>query len=297
MNSGNVWLPALVAAAMAVSAATSAAPAPPGLKVKPDLYVQSCTASLAAPPAAMQQVRVTVKVGVRAAAKVSTGPFKVKVEWREKLEIPPDRMLLDRGGGGWKALPEAGVTGLAYDPASRKIPLATRTFTATVPWGSTYQFRATVDPMNRVEEADEGNNTATTELRAAYCEAGQVDLVLTRVRLRRQAGGVVVDAWVTNRCSTDCVSEIIFVVTETTAAGLSRASVNTVASRLDGEAGIGPLSASFPGGGDGGGLTYAVRIDARGGSCPETSTANNACSASLGAGEAEKTITCNPLVW
>jgi len=282
---------------VATAAAGLAAPAPPGLKVKPDLFVQSCTASLAAPPAAMQQVRVTVKVGVRAAAKVSTGPFKVRVEWREKPVVPPGRMLLDRGGSGWKALPEAGVAGLDYDPASRRLPLATRTFAATVPWGSTYQFRATVDPTNRVAEADEANNVATTELRAAYCEAGQVDLVLTRVRLRRQAGGgVAVDAWVTNRCSTDCVSDIVYVVTETTAAGLSRASINTVAPRLDGEAGIGPLSASFPGGSDDGGLTYAVRIEARGGACHETSTANNACSASLRPGEVEKTVTCNPLV-
>jgi hypothetical protein len=151
---------AVAVTAVAAEAVALAAPAPPGMKVKPDLYVQSWTASLVPQQAAMQQVRLAVRVGVPAAAKVSAGPFKVKVEWREKLVVPPDRVGLDRGGSRWNALPEAGVAGLTYDPASRKVPLETRMFTATMPWGSTYQFRATVDPMNQVDEADEAGETS-----------------------------------------------------------------------------------------------------------------------------------------
>lgn len=296
MDLGSWKVHAWVAAVMVTAIAASAAPAPARAKIKPDLFVQSCTASLIPPQAEMQKVRVTVRLGVRAAAKVSTGPFKVKVEWRSKTKFRPRRGVLGRGGEGWSPLPEAGVAGLTYDPARRRVPLATRTFTATVPWGGTYLFRATVDAMDQVDEADESNNTATTELRAAHCEAGQVDLVLTRIRLQRQPGGrVVVDAWARNTCSTACVTDVLYVVTETTASGLSRASINTIASRLDGDSAIGPVSANFPGAGDDAELTYSASIGKRGGACRETDTANNDCSGSLGAGETSKTITCHSL--
>lgn len=194
---------AVVKAAVGVLLAAVAGAAPPttATKVKPDLVAASVTAARERiRPEGVYQVRVTVKVALRAAGDVSTGPFKVRVEYRDAplLAVRSEAKSL----AVWTLLQEGGVAGMTFSTASSRLPGETRTFSDTVPPGVVRTYRAKVDSMDQVEEADETNNQATATFRAEGCSG--VDLVVTRVKLRRSARGTVGKVWVANRCLATC---------------------------------------------------------------------------------------------
>jgi len=283
---------AAFASTLAVAAA-AAAPAPPGMKVKPDLYVQSFTAAKTGATPVAHQVRLTVRVGIRASTAVSTGPFKILVQYRQALAGPTGRMGRSARKGGWTALPEAGVAGMSYNPTSAKVPLVSRTFDTTVPGGKTYEFRATVDSMNQVDEANETNNGATASYEASICSETGVDLVFTQMRLqRRPDGDVQVDVWVENQCDDDCVSDIYYVIDDSDATGRPGAVERRILVRVNGNSEVGPVGATVVPGIAGRDLTYRVRIETRGGGCPEATTANNSCAGTIAAGETTKIVNC-----
>lgn len=280
-------------AVAATSAVATAAPAPPGMKVKPDLYIQSFTAAKAGSTFWNVQVRLTVKVGIRSAAATSTGPFKVRVEWREEVAGLRGRSSRRSAKSAWTALPEAGIASMQVDPASSRVPLEARTFDATVPGGKTYEFRAVVDSMDQVEESNETNNTETTTYEATICAETGVDLVFTQMRLqRRPDGDVQVDVWVENQCDDPCVSDIYYIIDDSDATGRPGTVERRILVRVNGNTEVGPVGATVVNGVAGRDLTYKVRIEPRGGSCPEASTVNNSCTGKILASETSKTVDC-----
>jgi len=278
-------------AVLAAAAAGGAPPSPPAVKAKPDLVIQSFTAEQAGVTMSAHQVRLTVRVALRAAGPVSTGPFKILVEWRE-VGLSP-RSAARARKGGWTPLPEAGVAGLTYDPASARVPSETRTLTTSVPGGKTYEFQAKVDSMGQVDEADETNNRASATYEATGCAGTDVDLEFVQMRLqRRPDGDTLVDVWIANRCTLDCVADIYYVIDDSGATGVPGSVERRIAVRVDGDSQIGPVGGTVARGIAGRDATYRVRIDPRGGSCPETTRVNNSCTGTILAGEASKIVDC-----
>ncbi len=282
---------AAVAVAVVVAVAGTAAAAPPGAKkVVPDLYVMSFTAEGTGVLAdGSHRVRLTARVGLRATAKASTGPFKLAVAQRTT------GLRSALGGGGksrlFRPLREAGIADMSYDPTRRLAPIVVRTFDTTVPEGQQREFRLTVDSMKQVAEADEGNNTALASYRATGCPG--TDLQLTRMRLQRRADGdTVVDVWIKNRCSVPCEAFIHYLIDESEAVPGGDVVERGIVPRLDGETEVGPVGATIVNGVAGADATYSVRIEARGDGCTETNTFNNRCRGTIRAGETTKTIDC-----
>lgn len=271
----------LVLAAGSAALAAVATPTPRAVLVRPDLAVATVAAArtgLAADGAHLVRVSVTVRCG--APATVSCGAFKILLEYR------------DVEAGAFTRLGEAGVASLSCGGATVKVPTATRTFDDRVPSGASRTYRATVDSGSHVTETNEGNNQASAVYRATGC-AG-TDLVLTRVELTRtDEGGSLVHVWVRNRCLAPCASDIYYVIDEREALPGSMGVEQRIGVRIEGESEVGPMGTTVAAGRVGMDATYTVRVEARGGSCAETSTANNSCRATIRAGEASRTVTCS----
>lgn len=264
----------------------SALAASPGVgsgavKVKPDLTVSSARAERTGlAPDGAHRVRVTVAARCASPAPATCGAFKILAEYR------------DGRVGPWQRLGEAGVPSLGSGGATAVIPTATRFFDDTVPAGRTRAYRLTVDPADRVDEGNETNNTATTVYRATGCPG--TDLVLTQVGMRRRAdGGTLVQVWVRNRCLEPCVAEIDYEIDEGEAIPGGGGISQRIGRRIEGEAAVGPLGNAVAAGQAGRDATYTVRIVPRGGSCAETSAANNSCRVTIRAGEASRNVSCN----
>jgi hypothetical protein len=268
------------AAGRAVLAAV-ATPTPHAVLVRPDLTVATLAvarAGLASDGAHVVRVSVTVCCG--ASAAVSSGAFKILLEHR------------DGETAAYTRLGEAGVASLSCGGATATAPTATRTFDDRVPAGAVRTYRATVDSAGQVTETNEGNNRASTAYRATGC-AG-TDLVLTRVELTRtDEGGSLVHVWVRNRCLSPCVSDIYYVIDEHEALPGSMGVEQRIGGRIEGESEVGPMGTTVAAGRPGMDAAYTVRVEARGGSCAETSTANNSCRATIRAGETGRTVTCS----
>lgn len=271
----------LLATGGATALAEKARPTPRAVLVRPDLVVSGIRADRTGLAAdGSHQVRVSATVRCGAAGMVSCGAFKILLEYR------------DGEVGAYTRLGEAGVASLGCGGATVKVPTATRTFDDRLPAGASRTYRATVDPGGQVTETDEGNNQAATTYRATGC-AG-TDLILTRVELiRTDEGGSLVHVWVRNRCLEPCASDIYYVIDEHEALPGAMGVEQRIGVRIEGEAEVGPMGTTVAAGRAGMDATYTVRVEARGGSCAETSTANNSCRATIRAGEARRTVTCS----
>jgi len=266
-------LPIAMAAAVLATVATAAPtkPTPVGLKVKPDLVIVKVKAErtgLTADGAHQVRISATASCSSPTATPVGCGPFKISFESRNPRSV------------AWTLLGEAGVASLGSGGASRTVPTATRFVDDTVPVGQTRSYRVTADSMKQVEESNESNNSETTSYRAEGC--GPADLELTKVWMQRvtagaHAGTVAIRVYVKNRCTTACVADVQYSVDSSETVPGAAIIRETIATRVDGETEIGPLGSLLAPGNPGTYQSYTVRIAARGGSCPDTDTANNVC--------------------
>jgi hypothetical protein len=135
-------LAVLFASAAAVS--TGAGEKPPTVAMKPDIVINDVKVDRTSSTATADNVRITV-ILLNANPSTNTGPFKVKMEWNDKPFAP------------FRELGSAGVPNLVNDPSMAAMSI-TRTFEHTVPKGKTFNYRATADFMNQVDEANESNN-------------------------------------------------------------------------------------------------------------------------------------------
>ncbi len=270
----------LLGFALATGAAWGGPPAtqhaPPGaMRVKPDLFVQSFTvARTGVRPDGTNLVRLTVRVQLRAMGPASTGPFKIKTEWRPlRAHDPRVKPVF----AAYSPLREAGISGMSTSSSSRTVALETRTFDDAVPSGASREYRVTIDSLNQVDEGSETNNQATTTWEPTVCDG--VDLELTRVRVD---GAVRV--WVRNRCSGTCEGVISYgyFPLDTGAGGITQ----QISSRIRGEEEIGPVGnmvASRH-------MRVWVAVDS--GPCRDANSRNNECVVELGEGETSRTFEC-----
>ena len=144
----------LVCVGLGFAWAAPASKEPDRAKIKIDLMIPTngMKATKTGVVGADNQVRidVTVRAGAPALAGVCSGPFKVKLESTE-----------DPTTGSWALVGAAGIAQMCVNPAAAKIPSEKRSFTDTVPVGSSRKYRATVDYLDQVDEADEDNNIAS----------------------------------------------------------------------------------------------------------------------------------------
>lgn len=281
-------LPIAMAVAVVATVATAAPPKPTpiGMKVKPDLVILKVkTERTGLTPDGAHQVRIsaTVTCSSPVMTPVSCAPFKIRFESRNPKSV------------AWTLLGEAGVASLSSGGASRRVPTATRFFDGTVPVGQTRSYRVTVDSMNQVEESNEANNSQTTMYRAKGCRAA--DLELSKVWMQRitagaDAGKVAIRVYVKNRCTATCVADVEYSIDASETAPGTPILRESIATRVDGETEIGPLGTLDAPGRPGTFQPYTVRITARGASCPDANTANNACRVIMCPGCGPGTFTC-----
>jgi hypothetical protein len=137
----------LLAVLLAMATVASAAEKPPTVALKPDIVIKDMRVERISSTATADNVRISVTV-LDTVPGTSTGPFKIRVEWTEDPTV------------GFTLLGTAGVANLANDPSLMVVKSETRTFDHAVPKGKAYKYRATVDFMNQVDEANESNNVA-----------------------------------------------------------------------------------------------------------------------------------------
>ncbi len=249
---------------------------PDRMLIKPDLVVNSFSAARTRVRSdGTNLVRLTAKVGLSSMGGGSTGPFKVKVEWRRLRTVDP---RVKPVFAPYQLLREAGISGMSSNPASGVIRLETRTFDDEVPSGESREYRVTVDSMGQVAEASEANNQATTTYEPTTCSGS--DLVLTRVRVDG-----VVKVWVRNRCTTPCEGSISYGYDplDTGAGGITQG----ISSRIGGEAEIGPVGTMM--------ATRHMRVwvAVDSGPCRDLHPGNNTCVVELRPGETSRTFTCS----
>jgi len=241
------------------------------IKMKPDLVVHSLKAErMRFLPSGENLVRVTVAVRNAAKYKTCDGPLKVKVERREV--IPGRKTPFSRLG-------EAGIVELCADPTSVKLQVETRTFEDTVPIEKIYLYRAIVDSMNQVDEANEGNNTMLAEEYEWVAECTGVDIVVERVvAVRTERMGICIFAWARNRCGGSCPGPMDWVIDETRAGG-SGVSRNAGTVMPFQEYSIPESSAICPAYREGETNTYVVSLEPP---CADSNPSNNSLTISLG---------------
>lgn len=278
------WVMAVLvgaASAIAVPLCGDVVRTPDAIRVKPDILFASVDVARTGVLAdGRHQVRLTATVRCAASLPVSCGAFKVRAE------------RSDDGGHAYTFLGEAGIASLGSGGTTVVVPTETRWFDDAVPSGVTRTYRITADAGNLVEETNEGNNVRTVRYAATGCPGS--DLVLTKVQLiRHHSGGALVHVWVRNRCLADCVANIVYVMDVDEALDGGGLGVEQpIGTRIPGTTEVGPMGTTVAPGRVTGDLTYTVSIEARGGPCRETSTANNSCRVTLRAAETDRTFTC-----
>jgi len=220
------------------------------------------------------RVRLDAKIRFSSAARsASSGPFKVKAEYRDGL-------------GVYRPLGEAGVAGMSAGGATVAPPTETRSFETAVPNGVARTFRVTVDSTGMVGETNELNNQATKSYAATGCRG--VDLVLTRVEIERSGGGAVVHVWVRNRCLDACDGTVNYTVDPHEFIPGDRGVSQAIGWHFEGETSYGPLGNMMAPGRAEGDLIYIISIDVSGAGCVDSDPANNSSRVVLPASETHK---------
>jgi len=165
--------------------------------------------------------KVSVKVILKNISKLKncSGPFKIKLEWRKNKK------------SRFRFLRNAGIANLCFNPAHRRQVMEERTFDDTVPKGESRYYRATIDYLNQVTEANENNNQAFVTykyLRPFVVGCIGVDLVLKKVEIKRTSSGVFLKAFVKNKCRGRCNGSIEIAVDESAIPGGDRGLVQPI---------------------------------------------------------------------
>lgn len=121
------------------------------VKVKVDLSIDRFIILPTVTPSPGHDQHLNIDLYVRARGKGCSGPFKVKVEWTRNPVTDP-----------WQLVGHAGIANLcAALPHVAKIkPVVKRHFTDDIAAGTFKKYRATIDYLNQVDEANERNNVS-----------------------------------------------------------------------------------------------------------------------------------------
>ena len=197
------------------------------IKIKPDISFHKISINKIG-ITALKDHRIKIKVSVKnfSPVKTCTGPFKIKVEWRNNKKRP------------FILLQQSGVANLCYDPKNKKVDVATRSFDHLVKSGKTNYYKITIDPLSQVRESNEGNNLIYKEYKAQpvirmpanmnsrvsiedrlpSCDG--IDLIVKNVEvIRGTSGNVFIKATIKNLCTGNCTGPIIIEVDESNVLG------------------------------------------------------------------------------
>ncbi len=220
------------------------------------------------------RVRLDVKVRFSSTVRTaSSGPFKVKAEYRDGL-------------GVYHLLGEADVAGASSGGTTAAAPIETRSFESAVPHGATRTFRVTVDPTGMVSETNELNNQTTKSYAATGCRG--VDLVLTQVEVERTMAGAVVHVWVRNRCLDACAGIVSYSVDPRECLPGEMGVAQEIGRRFEGETRYGPLGNVVAPGRTDADIIYTVSIDVSGADCRDSDLGNNSSRVVLRASETRR---------
>ncbi len=196
-------------------------------KIKPDISFHKVNINRIG-VTAMKDHRIKMKVSVKnfSPAKTCTGPFKIKVEWRNSKK----RAFI--------LLQQSGVANLCYDPKNRKSETATRYFDHLVKSGKTNYYKITIDPLSQVKESNESNNIIYREYKAKTVinmpanmnsqlriedripSCAGIDLIINNVEvIRSTSGNIFIKATIKNLCIGSCTGPIIIEVDESDVLG------------------------------------------------------------------------------
>lgn len=227
------------------------------------------------------RVRVRVAVVNSALGAVCAGPFMVSLEKR----TPP--------ASGFVLLEQKSVARLCTDPAAARMATAALDFEDTVRTGEQREYRATADSTRLVVEANEGNNTALSEIYVAKSFCTGVDLAMTSVEVVRGTDGdVFIRAYGRNRCIGSCSGGVKFTFAVAVPAtdwlpAVQSIGVPIAALQEFATAGVGVYSRSDRT------VTYRVRIDPESAACVDSNPGNNECLVTFAASETRKTQNCH----
>lgn len=135
------------------------------IKLKPDIVISNLQVTRIDGTSELDNVRIAATI-TNTASGTSTGPFKVRVDWRAIPRTAPEwsddpDFLADIP---WNYLSSGGVQNLINDPSRRSMPSVTLYFDHVVPLeqleSNRYVYRVTADYMNQVDEAKEHNNAS-----------------------------------------------------------------------------------------------------------------------------------------
>lgn len=134
-------------------------------KLKSDIVISNVQITRVDGTSELDNVRIAATI-TNTVRGTSTGPFKVRVDWRAIPRTAPEwsddpDFLADIP---WNYLNSAGVQNLINDPSRRSMPSVTLYFDHVVPLeqleSNRYVYLVTADYMNQVDEAKEHNNAS-----------------------------------------------------------------------------------------------------------------------------------------
>lgn len=158
---------AIIITAGVVYAAKSPTPPKdvPSTKLKPDIIISNIQITRVDGTSELDNVRIAATI-TNTVRGTSTGPFKVRVDWRAIPRTAPEwsddpDFLADIP---WNYLNSGEVENLINDPSRKSMPSVTLYFDHVVPLeqleSNRYIYLVTADCMNQVDEAKEYNNAS-----------------------------------------------------------------------------------------------------------------------------------------
>lgn len=135
-------------------------------KLKPDIDIVNAIVTRVDGTSESDNIRIAVTI-TNTAKGTSTGPFNVRVGWREIPRSVPQwitdpEVLEELAAIPWNYLSSARVENLINNPSKKSFPTTTLYFYQTVPLEeleeNRYVYNITADYLNQVDEAKEVNN-------------------------------------------------------------------------------------------------------------------------------------------
>ncbi len=146
------------------------------IKLKPDIDIVKIIVTRVDGTSEFDNIRIAVTI-TNIAKSTSTGPFNVKVDWREIPRSVPQwitdpEVSEELDAIPWNYLSSARVENLVNNPSKKSVPTTTLYFYQTVPLEeleeNRYIYNITADYMNQVDETKEINNVQSASYPSWY---------------------------------------------------------------------------------------------------------------------------------
>ncbi len=146
------------------------------IKLKPDIDIVKTIVTRVDGTSEFDNIRIAVTI-TNTVKGTSTGPFNVRVNWREIPRSVPQwitdpEVSEELAAIPWNYLSSARVENLINDPSRKSFPTTTLNFYQVVPLEeleeNRYVYNITADYMNQVDEIKETNNVQSASYPSWY---------------------------------------------------------------------------------------------------------------------------------